>query len=489
VPKSFGHTTAPESASTVQEGDSPESLALVIVGSTKEPHRMGQVAHFRKGESLLLGRGYETAKEKYARFRHQRPGQTPAVDPRDAFLDGDSISRRQALFLATDEGLEMTQVGSCRTFVNGVERRAATLQPGHTVMLKGELVVLCVRWPTTLVLPRGMRELPPYGQPDDYGMVGEGPDAWILRDQLAAAARGRGNVRIHGESGTGKELAAAAIHKQSSRAGGPFVARNASTFTASLLASELFGNAVNYPNHGMAARKGLFGAADHGIAFLDEIGELPLDLQPQFLRVLDHGELQVLGEASTRRVDVRVVAATNRDDSFLRADLLARFLLRVRVPPLRERPEDIMLIARHLLVQHARQSPDVAERFFWTGPDGQLQPRLSMRLVDYLVRHPLPTNVRELERILLDAVETSHGGKLRIPATGAPSTKPRTASADESEPAEDGGKPGVRTREEVMAALARAGGNVARAARFLGIHRKALYRLMEKYGIESERKD
>jgi len=123
-----------------------------------------------------------------------------------------------------------------------------------------------------------------------------------MRAELARAAGGASHVLLQGESGTGKELAAGVIHHRSSRAKGPFVSRNASAFTSTLIASELFGNPANYPNPGMPARKGLLGTADGGTLFLDEIGDCPLDAQAQLLRVMDQGEYQPVGEAVARRV-------------------------------------------------------------------------------------------------------------------------------------------------------------------------------------------
>ncbi len=251
--------------------------------------------------------------------------------------------------------------------MNGEERQRATHKPGDTVVLKGELLLLCTRRARSLPLPGGLRELHEFGEPDAAGIVGESPAAWTLREELARAAARDDHVLLRGESGTGKELAAKVLHQGSKRANGPFVTHNASTFTLSLLASELFGNPANYPNHGMQARKGLLAAADHGTLFLDEIGDCPLEAQVQLLRALDTGEYKLLGETTSRRVDVRVVGATNRDDSRFRGDFFARFLVRVRIPPLRERQEDIPLLIRSWLLERARKYPELAGRFVRVG--------------------------------------------------------------------------------------------------------------------------
>src|SRR5262249_14365097 len=177
------------------------------------------------------------------------------------------------------------------------------------------------------------------------------------------------NVLIHGPSGTGKELAARAVHALSRRAKRPLVARNAATLPPGLVDAELFGNVKNYPNPGTPERPGLIAQADGGTLFLDEIGELPWDLQAHLLRVLDAGgESHRLGEATARRASIRLVAATNRAPGELKHDLLARLTLRLVMPELAARPEDIPLLVRHLLRRAAEQSPDIGRRFL--SPDG-----------------------------------------------------------------------------------------------------------------------
>ncbi len=148
------------------------------------------------------------------------------------------------------------KVGRCRTFFNGVEKPSATLVPGETVMLRDELVLLCVLRPRMLPELRGVSKLQPFGEADAHGIVGESPEAWELRDQLALAARTNDHVLLRGESGTAKELAAAVIVEQSPRAAGPRVSHNASSFSPALVTSELFGNPADYPNPGTPARKG-----------------------------------------------------------------------------------------------------------------------------------------------------------------------------------------------------------------------------------------
>ena len=482
--KSPFKTTAPASPRTADSESTPPTIALVIAWSASQPHRVGEVALLPFGERLLVGRGDGDGEpEKFVRFTRQLPGRALAAGARGEPLQGDAISRQQLEVRGLGAKLQLEKIGRCPTFVNGVEVDAsATLTAGDTVLLQGELLLLAVLRPRILPGPSDAGELHPFGEADGYGIVGESPAAWSLRAQLAQVGPTHDHVLLQGESGTGKELAAAVVHERSKRAKGPLVSCNASAFTSTLLASELFGNLANYPNAGMPARKGLVGTADRGTLFLDEIGDLPLDAQAQLLRVLDEGEYRPVGEATPRRADVRVVGATNQDESHFRGDFHARFQARVRIPPLRERREDIALLIRHLLLERAAEYPALAERLLRKTSDGRLEPRISARLVDHLVRHPLPTNVRQLRAILIDAINTSPHDKLTLraevtsvpPAAPAPTVAAAEARSGRAEP----------SKQELEAHLEREGGNVARVARMLELSRTTLYRLMADYGIE-----
>jgi DNA-binding NtrC family response regulator len=200
---------------------------------------------------------------------------------------------------------------------------------------------------------------------------------------------------------------------------------------------------------------------------------------------MDQGEYQAVGEAVARRVDVRFVGATNRDESFCRSDFLARFPARVRLPPLRERREDIPLIARHFLL-HAPELHEFRERCD-KAIDGPLEPKVSGRLIDELVRHPLTTNARELLGLLVKAVETSKGDELRLPTGAATTTVPPAPRA--AKDGQSSAPPGAPSRADILGWLDREEGKVARVARRLGMERTALYRLMKSYGIDRESRD
>jgi hypothetical protein len=248
----------------------------------------------------------------------------------------------------------------------------------------------------------------PFGDADLFGLVGESSSMWDLRRQVALMAGQGTHVLILGASGTGRELVARAIHARSSRRNRPMISRNAATFPEGLIDAELFGNMRNYPNPGMPERPGLMGEADGSILFPDEFAELPIALQAHLLRVMDEGEYQRLGEATTRRSSFRLIAATNRPERFLKDDIRARLKTRLRLRGLNERREDIPLLVRHLLRRHAVHDPAVAQRFFLGGtPKGE--PRISPALMSALVSHHYRTHVRELEGLLLRALLDSPG--------------------------------------------------------------------------------
>ena len=241
----------------------------------------------------------------------------------------------------------------------------------------------------------------------DRGMIGTSRAMRELRDMLARAANAPTSTLITGESGTGKELAARALHDWGSRRDGPFIVVNCGALPENLMESELFGHVKGAFTGANAAKEGLIPAASGGTLFLDEIGELPLSLQVKLLRVLQERKVRPVGGSEEVGVDVRVVAATNRDlesevdEGSFREDLFYRLnVIRVRIPPLRERPEDIRPLAQHLLEKHSA-----------------LQARrrtLSDEAMDWLVRQPFPGNIRELENRIERAVALSTGERIEL---------------------------------------------------------------------------
>lgn len=346
-------------------------------------------------------------------------------------------------------------------------------------MLKDQLVLVCVDRPVRMppVVSFPMDKADTFGLPDAVGIVGESATAWKLRDDIAFVAGAAGHILVLGESGVGKEVAAHAIHTFSGRGARTLVARSAATIPDSLIDAELFGNVGNYPNPGMRDRPGLIGEADRSALFLDEIGELPQPLQARLLRVLDSGgEYSRLGEAKSRKADFRLIAATNRGTDELKHDFAARFTLRVEIPGLNERREDIPLLVGFLLERAAASNPDVARRYFDTDDKKFRRPRIAPDLVAYLIRHTYTLHMRELESLLWKSMLSSPDNFIGL----TPDVRAEFERSDVSEAV----KPSELTQTTVTESLQRHDGNITRAAKELGLkNRYVLYRLMKKLGI------
>jgi transcriptional regulator of acetoin/glycerol metabolism len=439
-------------------------LALMIAWSPVEPQRIGEIALFEPDSGArVLGRGEGDGSERVV-FQRQRPGVSATTPP----LASPGISREQLRVHVDRDKLHVRRIGRCPMERNGEVVDACTIQPGDTLHLRGQLLLHCTKRPFRMdpLKSASLENAPAFGEADRFGIVGESPAAWRLRDRIAWIAAADEHLLLLGASGSGKELCARAVHALSARAKEPFVARNAATIPDGIADAELFGNMKGYPNPGMPERPGLIGAAHRGTLFLDEIGELPMALQASLLRVIDEGgEYHVLGSSVARRSDLRLIGATNREAEALKHDLAARLVLRLDVPGLDDRRDDVPLLVRHLLWRAAEKSPQAVERFL--SPRG---PRLSAGLVAHLLGHGYATNVRELHALLWQAMGQSEGDTIawQQPSPAAPSAP---------EP----------TEEQVRASLSANAGNVAKAARTLGLSsRYVLYRLMKRYGIAGD---
>jgi transcriptional regulator with GAF, ATPase, and Fis domain len=251
----------------------------------------------------------------------------------------------------------------------------------------------------------------------------------VVSRQIDLVAPTDSAVLILGESGTGKELVARELHRRSQRSDKPLIKVNCAAIPRELYESEFFGHLKGSFTGATRDRVGRFELADGGTLFLDEIGEIPLDLQAKLLRVLQEGELERIGEERTRKVDVRIVAATNRDlkaeaeAGRFRQDLYYRLsVFPLELPPLRKRPEDIPLLADHFLSLLARKF-------------GRPKPRLTLANVQSLQMYSWPGNVRELQHVIERAVITADGGRLAIelpaathtPSRGTPTPAPGTS--------------------------------------------------------------
>jgi DNA-binding NtrC family response regulator len=281
---------------------------------------------------------------------------------------------------------------------------------------------------------------------------------------IERAARSPHTVLIMGESGTGKELVAQALHAASGRAS--FIAANCAAFPEHLLESELFGHERGAFTGADQARPGLFEAAHRGTLFLDEIAELPAPLQPKLLRALEQGEIRRVGAAQSRTVDVRLIAATNRDlevevrENRFREDLFWRLnVLPIHVAPLRERTADIPLLARHFLGTRS----------------------ISQEAMSLLVAYPWPGNVRELRNAIERAITLNPADRI-LPADLPPRIqKAGRAAAMVADASRRQATLRDLEREYIIEILRQVGGNKSRAAEILGLDRKTLYRKLEEY--------
>jgi DNA-binding NtrC family response regulator len=338
-------------------------------------------------------------------------------------------------------------------------------------------------------------------------MVGASPAIREVFATLAKVAETDVSVLIHGESGTGKELTARAIHTRSARARGPFIALNCGAIPETLIDSELFGHARGAFTGATEARSGAFCEAHGGTVLLDEIGEIPMTAQQRLLRVLQEHEVRPVGGTGSRKVDVRVIAATNVDleemvrQQRFRADLYYRLhVVAIRLPSLRERMDDLPLIAVHLVEKHAAKMKRPV-------------PRFSQAAVEAMLTYDWPGNVRELENVIQRALALTSSAEIGIDALpprvaqGAPgavqapkngvaalAADPDASSAREAPGASDD-QTFRKAREIALTEferryftrlLRRTEGNLSEAARLAGLDRSNLRRALARLGMRPE---
>jgi len=320
-------------------------------------------------------------------------------------------------------------------------------------------------------------------EPQTAGLVGRTPAMLEVYKMIARVADSPAAVLITGESGTGKELVARAIHVHGERHGEPFVAVNCGALMETLLESELFGHVRGSFTGAIANKRGLFEQAQRGTVFLDEVSEMSPGLQVKLLRVLQERELVPVGGTAPITVDARVIAASNRDPELLvtregfRHDLLYRLnVINIRLPPLRERRDDLPLLVAHFLRKHT--------------PEQRTPQRLNNAALACLSNYPWPGNVRELENVIERAVTLNQSGvigpadlpekifnaELEIPPL-APSDDLAHLFAELPSVAE-------LQRRYLLHVLEATGGNRKRAAEIMGVNRKTLYRMAARFGID-----
>jgi DNA-binding NtrC family response regulator len=301
-------------------------------------------------------------------------------------------------------------------------------------------------------------------------LIAESPAMQNVLQVIARVGPSDANILILGENGTGKGVAARALHAVSGRASRPMVTVNSGGVSEGVFESELFGHVRGAFTDARADRVGRFELADQGTLFLDEIANVPLSQQAKLLRVIETGEFERLGSSRTRRVDVRVISATNADlneevsASRFRQDLLFRLnTIEIRIPPLRDRREDTPLLAQHFLRQHAQRYRKRLTSF----ESGAMQ---------MLLEHSWPGNVRELDHAIERAVLMAPGPLVKPADLGLRSAK------------ESAGRLEDMSLEDVECflikkAMTRYDGNVSQAAKALGLSRSALYRRLQRYGL------
>jgi anaerobic nitric oxide reductase transcription regulator len=322
-------------------------------------------------------------------------------------------------------------------------------------------------------------------------LLGASPAIEQLRREIALVAGSDLAVLVTGETGVGKELVAHQVHAASPRADEAMIHVNCAALPLAIAESELFGHVAGSFTGAAHDRAGKFEVADGGTLFLDEIGDLSLDIQPKLLRVLQHGEIQRVGSDTVHRVNVRVIAATNRDlrrevhAGRFRADLYHRLaVFPVHVPPLRERRQDIPVLAAHFADTAARRL-------------GMASARVTDRAKERLSGVDWPGNVRELENVVSRGVLRASFGKnphetvtLDVEMLDVGPVDPKTFERAAARPSQEGGPLNARVerfeREAILAAVARHHGNWAAAARELGLHRSNLHHRARRLGLKDQ---
>lgn len=313
-----------------------------------------------------------------------------------------------------------------------------------------------------------------------HNMVGESAPMRHLYSVISRAAATDSTVLIRGESGTGKELAARALHKNSSRSSGPFVAINCAAISESLLESEMFGHEKGAFTGAIALKKGKLEVANRGTLFLDEVGELALSLQSKLLRVLQEQEFERLGGTMPLKVDIRLIAATNLDleraleDGTFREDLYYRLnVINIEVPPLREHPEDIPLLVQFFVAKLGAKC-------------GRTMVGVSEEALSILTNHHWPGNVRELQNVVERAIVLG-SNRLLLPEDlpkdlQRPKSPVRVSSSFHDAVLE-------KKKEIILKAVERAGGKMTEAARYLKLQPTYLHRLVKNLDLREEIKD
>lgn len=378
--------------------------------------------------------------------------------------EGLTLLKQIKLFLPDTPVILMTAWGSIPLAVEGIKNGAADF---ITKPWDNNLLLQRIETTITLSGPNMVSK-----DAFDRGkIIGNNPELLKVLEQVRRVAASSAPVLIMGENGTGKELIAEAIHLNSPRKKQPFVKVNLGGISSSLFESEMFGHKKGAFTGAFTDREGRFSVADKGTIFLDEIGDLDPNSQVKLLRVLQEHTFEVLGESRPRKVDIRVVSATNANlakmvaDRTFREDLFYRInLITITLPPLRDRKDDIPLLVKHF-----------AKEFTKSGSEPE--PRFTTDAMSLLTSLPYPGNIRELKNLVERIIIMSESSTIDIDdiknhlsdSTSAPGTVKSVLTDNE--------------RQVIVDTLKKFDGNMSKTAAHLGITRQALYRRMEKYGI------
>lgn len=380
--------------------------------------------------------------------------------------EGIELLMKTKIFQPETPVILMTAWGSIDLAVEGIKTGAYDFitKPWHNLLL-------LQRIETALKLNSSKKESSQQSF-DRGGIIGNNRELNELLATVERIAPTDAPVLILGENGTGKELIANAIHINSKRHNEPFVMVNLGGISQSLFESEMFGHVKGAFTGAVATRKGRFEMADKGTIFLDEIGDLDMSCQVKLLRVLQEHRFEPLGDSRVKKVDIRVISATNADlttmvnERKFREDLFYRInLITLRLPPLRERRDDIPLLVRHFMKESSARN-------------GLTIPEITHEAMELLTRLPYPGNIRELKNIIERAVITSGGtiGKedfeYLVNSNESDTMLKSSTSLTDIE------------RMAIEEALSKSKGNYSQAARILGVTRQSLYRKMEKFGIK-----
>jgi transcriptional regulator with GAF, ATPase, and Fis domain len=495
---------SPPSSSGKEDRDAPAKKFPDFVPPTKIHYGGGgPTLHLRRCK--LLG---EDAGRPIDRGFDQGTIRIGAMDDNDLVLTDDTVSRYHCKIVQEETGYVLYDLGSTNgTFINKVRVREAYLKPGCTVGL-GQTEL---KWSAD----EEEVEIVPSRKDHCGDLVGKSAKMREMYSIIEKIAPTNTTVVIEGETGTGKEVVAQTIHKLSLRSGGPLMVFDCGAVPENLIESELFGHEKGSFTGAIMTRQGLFEMGDGGTVFLDELGELPLDLQPKLLRALEQREIRRVGANRSLKVDVRIIAATNRnlEDEVragrFRQDLFYRLsVVRIILPPLRERQDDIQLLARHFLRHHARlksfskEALDVLLAYRWPGNVRELLNTIE-RAVSFADGEMI--EVRDLPDPIRDAVTSG-----AVHVSSARPLAPREAATAEAAGSSLGGVTPVGPRPESFAGTFKEGkeavvshferdyivtllkknnGNISHAAREADIDRKYFRKLMKKYAIEAESED